>query len=80
MATSSKGGPNKKQNGGFSSYSSTDPLDVGDDPKSDAPAIVLIEILLVVILLFLPLLGWMYVDIRAMEIRVDKALARIEGK
>jgi len=53
---------------------------VGDDPKSDAPAIVLIVILLVVILLFLPLLGWMYVDIRAMEIRVDKALARIEGK
>jgi len=40
----------------------------------------LIVILLFVILLFLPLLGWMYVDVRAMEIRVEKALARIEGK
>jgi len=72
MATGAKSGSNKRSSGGFSNYSSTDPLDVGDDPKSDAPAIVLIVILLVVILFFLPLLGWMYVDIRAMEIRVDK--------
>ena len=80
MATGAKGRANQRSNGGFSSYSSTDPLDVGNDPKSDAPAIILIVILLVVILFFLPLLGWMYVDIRSMEIRVDKALARIENK
>jgi len=80
MATGTKGRANQRPNGGFSNYSSSDPVDVGNDSKSDAPAILLIVILLVVILFFLPLLGWMYVDIRAMEIRVEKALARIEGK
>jgi len=35
---------------------------------------------MVVILLFIPLLSWMYIDIKMMEIRVNKDLARIEGK
>jgi hypothetical protein len=55
-------------------------MDVGNDFKSDSVAIVLIVILLVVIMLFLPLLAWMYTDIRRIEIRVEKALTRIEGK
>jgi len=50
------------------------------DHKSDALGILLIIVLLVIILLFLPLLAWMYTDVKKMEIRVDKALARIEGK
>jgi len=29
---------------------------------------------MVVILLFIPLLSWMYIDIKMMEIRVNKAL------
>jgi len=40
----------------------------------------LIIVLLIVVLLFLPLLAWMYTDIRRLEIRVDKALQRIDGK
>ncbi len=36
--------------------------------------------LMVVILLFIPILSWMYIDIKMMEIRVNKALAKIEGK
>lgn len=55
-------------------------MDMGNDSKPDSYALILIVLLLIVVLFFLPVLGWMYVDIRAMEIRVDKALARIEGK
>jgi len=42
--------------------------------------VIVIVVLMVVILLFIPLLSWMYIDIKMMEIRVNKALARIEGK
>jgi len=80
MATKPKSGFSQKSNGGFSNYSSNDSVDVGNDSKSDTPALILIVILLIVILLFLPLLAWMYTDVRKMEIRVDKALTRIEGK
>ena len=80
MATSAKGKPNSKSSGGFSNYSSDASIRVDSDHKSDSLAILLIIVLLVIILLFLPLLAWMYTDIRKMEIRVDKALTRIEGK
>jgi len=42
--------------------------------------VIVIVVLMVVIFLFIPLLSWMYIDIKMMEIRVNKALARIEGK
>ena len=80
MATGSKGRPNSKSSGGFSNYSADNSVDVGNDHKSDSLALFLIVVLLFVVLLFLPLLGWMYVDVRSMEIRVEKALARIESK
>ena len=41
---------------------------------------ILIVVLLVVLLLLIPLIAWMYVDVRQMELRVNKALTRIEGK
>jgi hypothetical protein len=53
---------------------------MGNDIKPDTLAYVLIALLLIIILLFLPILGWMYTDIRKMEIRVERALSRIEGK
>ena len=55
-------------------------MGVGDDAKSDSLFLLVIAVLLVIILLFLPLLAWMYVDLKMMEIRVNKALIRIEGK
>ena len=55
-------------------------MGVGDDAKSDSLFLLVIAVLLVIILLFLPLLAWMYVDLKMMEIRVNKALVRIEGK
>jgi uncharacterized membrane protein YdbT with pleckstrin-like domain len=42
--------------------------------------VIVIVVLMVVILLFIPLLSWMYIDIKMMEIRVNKALTRVEGK
>jgi len=42
--------------------------------------VIVVVVLMVVILLFVPLLSWMYIDLKMMEIRVNKALARIEGK
>jgi uncharacterized membrane protein YdbT with pleckstrin-like domain len=42
--------------------------------------VIVVVALMVVILLFVPLLSWMYIDLKMMEIRVNKALARIEGK
>lgn len=80
MATSGKNKPNSKSSGGYSNYSSNSELRVDSDSDNDSFAIILIVILLVVILFFLPLLMWMYVDVRQMEIRVNKALTRIEGK
>jgi len=53
---------------------------MADDNKSDSLAILLIVLLLVVLLLLIPLIAWMYVDVRQMELRVNKALTRIEGK
>ena len=42
--------------------------------------VIVVVVLMVVILLFVPLISWMYIDVKMMEIRVNKALARIEGK
>ena len=41
---------------------------------------IVVVALMAVILLFIPILSWMYIDIKMMEIRVDKALKKIEGK
>jgi len=54
-------------------------VDMGNDDDRSF-YIYVIVILMIVILLFIPLLSWMYIDIKMMEIRVNKALARIEGK
>ena len=42
--------------------------------------VIVVVVLMVVILLFVPLISWIYIDVKMMEIRVNKALARIEGK
>jgi len=53
---------------------------MANDSQHDTLAILLIIILLVILLLLIPLIAWMYVDVRQMELRVNKALVRIEGK
>ena len=80
MATSTKSRSNQNTGSSNSSYSVPSSVDMGDDAKSDSLFLLVIAVLLVIILLFLPLLAWMYVDLKMMEIRVNKALVRIEGK
>jgi len=72
MATAAKSGSNKGKNGGFSNYSAVADVDMANDSQSDSLAIVLIILLLVILLLLVPLIAWMYVDVRQMEIRVNK--------
>ena len=52
-----------------------------DNDDSDRSFFVIVVVaLMTVILLFVPLLAWMYIDIKMMEIRVNKALSKIESK
>jgi len=51
---------------------------VDSSNSANAYATILIILLLVIVLVFLPVIAWMYVDIRAIEIRVDRALKKIE--
>ena len=80
MATQAKSRSNQGKNGGFSNYSAVADVDMVNDSNSDSLAILLIVILLVILLFLVPLIAWMYVDVRQMELRVNKALARIESK
>ena len=80
MATKAKGGFNKNQSLGYRSNSSDDSVDMGDDDKSDSLFLVLTVLLMCVLLLLLPLIAWMYVDIRMMEIRVEKAVKKVDNQ
>ena len=80
MATGAKGRLNQGKNGGFSNYSADADVALANDSQHDTLAILLIIVLLVVLLLLIPLIAWMYVDVKQMELRVNKALVRIEGK
>lgn len=79
MAKTSTSGRNSRQNNSYSTYGSDDRMGMDNDDDRSFFVIVVV-VLMVVILLFIPLLSWMYIDIKMMEIRVNKALARIEGK
>jgi len=51
-----------------------------DNDDDRAFFVYVVVVLMVVVLFFIPILSWMYIDIKMMEIRVNKALAKIEGK
>ena len=53
---------------------------MGDDDKSDSLFLVLTVLLMCILLLLLPLIAWMYVDIRMMEIRVEKAVKKVDNQ
>ena len=79
MAKTSASRRDSRQNNSYSTYGSDDRMGMDNDDDRSFFVIVVV-VLMVVILLFIPLLSWMYIDIKMMEIRVNKALARIEGK
>ena len=80
MATKAKAGSNQNQSRGHNGYSPDDSVDVGNDDKSDSLFLVLTVLLMCVLLLLLPLIAWMYVDIRMMEIRVEKAVKKVDNQ
>jgi len=51
---------------------------VGDDDRSFY--IITVVCLMTTLLFLLPIMAWMFIDIKIMEIRVNKALAKIESK
>lgn len=51
-----------------------------NDDRDRSFFVIVVVALMAVILLFVPLLAWMYIDIKMMEIRVNKALSKIESK
>ena len=51
-----------------------------NDDRDRSFFVIVVVALMTVILLFVPLLAWMYIDIKMMEIRVNKALSKIESK
>ena len=59
---------------------SNDRVDMGNDSGDDSWYIIIIIILFALILFFLPVLGWMYADIRESQIKVDKLIKKLESK
>jgi len=80
MATKAKGGFNQNQSLGYNGNSSNDSVDMGNDDQSDSLFLTVIALLLIILLLLLPLVAWMYVDIRSMEIRVEKAVKKVDNQ
>jgi hypothetical protein len=65
-----------------SSYSSqpSDPVGVAHDSDDDSFFIIVIIVLLALIMFFMPVLMWMYMDIRQTEIKVQKLVKKLEEK
>jgi hypothetical protein len=53
---------------------------VDDDPDDDTFYVIVIVILLCVVLFFMPVLMWMYMDVRQTEIKVQKLVKKLENK
>ena len=55
-------------------------MGVDDDTDDDSFFVIVIVILLAVILFFMPVLMWMYMDVRQTEIKVQKLVKKLENK
>jgi len=51
-----------------------------DNHGDDTFYIIIIVVLFALILLFLPVLGWMYADIRESQIKVERLVKKLESK
>ena len=80
MATKTGYRPPTKQNFGGSSNVSSDPVDVANDPHNDSFYIIVIIVLLALIMFIMPVLMWMYMDIRQAEIKVERLIKKLENK
>lgn len=80
MATKTGYKPNQTQSNNRSSSYPSDPVDVDDDPDDDTFYVIVIVVLLCVVLFFMPVLMWMYMDVRQTEIKVQKLVKKLENK
>ena len=80
MATKTGYKPPTKQGYGGSSNQPGDPVDVANDSDNDSFYIIVIIVLLALIMFFMPVLMWMYMDIRQTEIKVQKLVKKLEEK
>ena len=80
MATKTGYKPNQTQSNNRASSYPSDPVDVDDDPDDDTFYVIVIVVLLCVVLFFMPVLMWMYMDIRQTEIKVQKLVKKLENK
>ena len=80
MATKTGYRPNQKSSPSGYGNQPSDSLGVDNDSDDDSFYIAVIVVLLVVILFFMPVLMWMYMDIRQTEIKVQKLVKKLEEK
>ena len=80
MATKTGYKPNTKQNVDRGGNYHSDLVDVDNDSSDDSFYVIVIVILLCIILFFMPVLMWMYMDVRQTEIKVQKLVKKLESK
>ena len=80
MATKTGYKPNPKQDANRGNNYPSDPVGVDDDPSDDSFFVIVIVVLLALVLFFMPVLMWMYMDIRQTEIKVQKLIKKLESK
>ena len=80
MATKTGYKPNPTQASNRGSNYPSDPVGVDDDSDDDTFYVIVIVVLLAVVLFFMPVLMWMYMDIRQTEIKVQKLIKKLDEK
>ena len=80
MATKTGYKQNPKQASNRGSSYPDNPVDVADDSDDDSFFVIVIIVLLAIVLFFMPVLMWMYMDIRQTEIKVQKLVKKLEEK
>jgi low affinity Fe/Cu permease len=53
---------------------------MANDSDDDSFFVIVIIVLLAIIMFFMPVLMWMYMDIRQTEIKVQKLIKKLEEK
>ena len=80
MATKTGYRPNQAQSNNRGGNYPSDPVGVDNDSDDDSFYVIVIVVLLAIILFFMPVLMWMYMDIRQSEIKVNKLVKKLEEK
>jgi len=80
MATKTGFKSNPKPSVGGYSNQPSDSLDVANDTNDDSFFIIVIIVLLALVMFMMPVLMWMYMDIRQTEIKVQKLIKKLEEK